>query len=393
MWVRSRRATASGAPQVEHAGGVCTDTKRGGAAGVLTGACFLVMGLLIRPRTLPPARLTSELGRRAARAALASGAFTTIRRGALVPTIEGSATWERTEAAALAAIAAVATKLTNGAAVSHASAALLHGLWVTALPDLPEVTQRTKQNSHGARTLKRYSCPKLPEDAVTEVDGVRVTTIERTIADCARLMHPRDALAVADSGMRALVRPDRARRDRDVGRIAELRGRLLDLVEHGPPRGRRQARAVIAAADPYAESPRETVLRWIAVSRGLPAPSTQVEVRTREGTFYVDLGWRWVVPRADGTVDVVVLLVEYDGDLKYLPGEGIVRDAAEASAAIVAEKRREDLIREDPAVRMLRFSRPELRDPDAVFRRLLAAVPAGARAALEPIPDLLGTPR
>lgn len=351
------------------------------------------MGLVIRPRNLPQVQLTSALGRNATRSAIASGRFTTIRRGALVPVIAGDTRWERSEASALAAIAAVARKLTNGAAVSHASAALVHGLWVSDIPPLPEVTQRTKQNSHGAGTLKRYSCRNLPDDAVTTVRGVRVTTIERTIADCARVMHPRDALAVADSGMRALIRPDRSRKDRDAARVAELRQRLLDMVEHGPPRGRRQARAVIAAADPYSESPKETTLRWIAVSRGLPAPTTQVEVRTRGGTFYVDLGWRWTVRRPDGTVEAVVLLVEYDGEIKYLPGGGVVLDVAEASAAMVAEKHREDLIREDPTVRMMRFSRRDLRDPDAVVARLLSAVPAWAGVVLEPVADLLPASR
>lgn len=369
-----------------------------GCAGRPVGCCvsgsrMSGMGLVIEPRELPPARLASELGRSAARAALGSGRFTSVRRGALVPAIDTDNEWVAQEAQALAKIASVARKLTNGAAISHVSAALVHGLWVVQMPAKPQVTQATKQNSHGRTTLKRH-CSPLPAKDVTTIGGLRVTTLERTIADCAKTIHPRDALAVADSGMRALTRTDRFQRDIDAPRVAQLRTCLLAAVDEGPPRGRRQARAVIAAADPYAESPPESSLRWIAVSRGLPAPITQMVVRTRGGTFYADLGWRWVVRNADGTEEVVVLLLEYDGELKYLPGGGLVVGGADASHTVLAEKQREDLIREDRCTTVLRFTRHDLRVPDAAFARIFAAVPAAIRATLDPIPELLvGTAR
>lgn len=345
------------------------------------------MNVVIAPRELPPVRLASELGRGATRAALRSGEYTYVRRGALAPSTDAAAGWAADEARALAQTAAVARKLANGAAVSHGSAALVHGLWVSKVPLKPQVTQRGKPNSHGSATLKRY-CSPLREEDVTTVRGVRVTTVERTIADCARTMHPRHALAVADSGMRSLLATDRFHRDSDEPRVGELRARLRALVDHGPPRGRRQARAVVAAADPYAESAPESALRWIIVARGLPSPTTQMPVLTRGGIFFADLGWRWVVVAADGTEQEFILLLEYDGEIKYLPGSGLVSSLAEASQALLAEKRREDLLREDARAAMLRFSRHDLGDPDQTFSRILAAVPATIRAALEPIPEL-----
>ena len=350
------------------------------------------MGLVIKPRRVPPAYLTSEFARSTARAALRSGEYTSVRRGAVVPAFERGDHWADEEARLLAAIASVERKLTNGAVFSHVSAALLHGLWVRRLPDKPQVTQRYKPNSHGSATLRRH-CAELPAEDVTTLGALRVTTIERTIVDCARTMHPRDALVIADSGMRALIGADRRTRVEDAPRVAALRSRLLDMVGQGPGHGRRRARAVIEAADPYSESPMETELRWIAVSRGLPAPTAQLEVLTRGGTFYVDLGWRWRVRRPDGTVVVLTLVAEYDGEVKYLPDGGLVADATEAARAVLAEKQREDLIREVPGTAMLRFSRGELRDPDAVLARLLAAFPPEVRPELQPVHDLLVGPR
>lgn len=346
------------------------------------------MGLVIEPRGVPTASLTSVVGRRAARAALRSGELVSVRRGALVPPLPVGKRWEETEGHALAMIASAHRKLRNDAAFSHASAALLHGLWVLTVPERPEVSQSTRPNTHATGSLWRHHA-RLADSDVTTLDGLRVTTLERTIADCARTMRPRDALAVADSGMRAILHADRRTKEADTARVAQLRRALRQLVDTGPPRGRRQARAVIAAADPYAESPMETVLRWVAVSRGLPPPEVQMPVRTREGIFYADLGWRWVLRRADGSTVVYVVLLEYDGELKYVPGEGLVDSIDGAVAAVVAEKHREDLIRENRDCVLRRFSKSDVFDPDRAFARMLSAIPREVRRELTPVPELL----
>lgn len=346
------------------------------------------MGLVIEPRGVPTASLTSVVGRRAARAALRSGESVSVRRGALVPPLPVGKHWEEAESHALAMIASTRSKLSNDAAFSHASAALLHGLWVLTVPERPEVSQSTRPNMHAKSSLWRHHA-RLAHNDVATLDGLRVTTLERTIADCARTMRPRDALAVADSGMRAILHADRRTKEAEVARVAELRRRLRHMVDTGPPRGRRQARAVIAAADPYAESPMETVLRWVAVSRGLPAPEVQMPVHTRGGTFYVDLGWRWTLRRADGSTVVYVVLLEYDGEIKYVPGEGLVDSVDGAVAAVLAEKHREDLIRENRDHVLRRFSKGDVFDPDRAFARMLSVLPREVRAELTPVPELL----
>ena len=348
------------------------------------------MGLLIEPPTTPPVYLTSELGRSSIRTALRSGEYTQARRGAIVPKLPDGTTWEAQEARAMAAIAAVDRKLRNKAAFSHASAALIHGLWLAHVPGIPEVTQQTKPNSHGRQSLRRHRSV-LPPEQVTTVNALRVTTIERTIVDCACTMSPRDALVIADSGFRALLGAERSRKSFDPDELEALRRRLHQIVDAGRRNGRRQARAVIDAADPHAESPPETTARWIVISRGMPAPTTQLATVTRGGTFYSALGWQWVVVQSDGSRRTYTVLLEYDGEIKYLPGSGVVTTAEESSATVVSEKRREDLIRERPDTTVLRADKDDIRHPDRLFARLLAALPPEVRSTLEltPVPELL----
>lgn len=348
------------------------------------------MGLVIEPREIPPAYLTYELGRSGVRTALRSGEYTQARRGAIVPAPPVGTPWQEAEAQTLGAIAAVAKKLRNGAVFSHASAALIHGLWLMDIPVIPEVTQESRPNSHGRTSLRRHRTFLGPEQ-VTSVNGLDVTTIERTIVDCACTMPPRSALVVADSGLRVLLDAERSRKSFHPDALEELRRRLLRILEAGPRRGRRQARAVINAADPHSESPQETSVRWITISRGMPAPITQMAIVTRGGTFYADLGWRWVLESPDGARTVWTVLVEYDGEVKYLPSGGIVGSGEEAAGAVLAEKRREDLIREHPRTIVVRVSKEDTRDPDRLFARILAALPPEVRATirLQPIPELL----
>ena len=81
-------------------------------------------------------------------------------------------------------------------------------------------------------------------------------------------------------------------------------------------RGVRRARTVIELADDGAESPGETATRFVVLRAGLPVPRTQIEVTTRLGTFWADLGWEeWRV------------LVEYDGRLTLaVPGTSFTAD-------------------------------------------------------------------
>jgi hypothetical protein len=75
---------------------------------------------------------------------------------------------------------------------------------------------------------------------------------------------------------------------------------------HPTGRGSAVARRVLPVADPRAESPMESVVRWLLIGAGLPAPVLQHEVRDGAGRFLgrADLAW------PDRKV-----LVEFDGDV------------------------------------------------------------------------------
>lgn len=122
---------------------------------------------------------------------------------------------------------------------------------------------------------------RLPARDITEHDGVRVTTPERTALDCAAHLPRLDAVALLDRFLRAGVDLDAVWRRSPSDRVHDL----LSLTDRG------------------AASPRESWLRVILVDGGLPRPATQIRVPLPEGrSAYLDLGWE---PHR--------LAVEYDG--------------------------------------------------------------------------------
>lgn len=345
------------------------------------------MAVTLGPRPLPQVVLSRDLGANAAREAVARGLLRPCH-GAFVEPLTDANSWEEADHLARAAVVATSHRLTNGAVFSHETAALIHGLWLLRSPTTTHVIQRSKPRRQ-AKGLRRHT-GNVPVEDIVEVNGMRTTSIERTAVDCAKTMHPREALVVVDSALRLLVQPHRDQRRATDERTAVVRQRLLALVERGAWHGRRQARAVIAHADPYAESPYESVLRWIAVSRGLPRPVLQQRFDIRGRSYYTDTCW-FIEIEVDGAAVRICLIGEYDGDQKYLVETVTGATSADAAArAVIAEKRREDDLRSLPATEVQRFGRHDTADPDAAFRRLCAALPASYVATLRPVPELLG---
>ncbi|GAA2111512.1 type IV toxin-antitoxin system AbiEi family antitoxin domain-containing protein [Actinomadura alba] len=130
---------------------------------------------------------------------------------------------------------------------------------------------------------------QLPPDEITEVSGVRVTSMERTAMDCGRWLPRLEAVAAVDQFLRWNV---------DPGRLGEMAARLAG------ERNARLLRRVLAAADRGAESPGESWSRVRIIDAGLPRPGTQIPVMGRHGNpLFVDLGYE------DYRVGV-----EYDGE-------------------------------------------------------------------------------
>jgi len=307
-----------------------------------------------RPGARPPARPalpTVHLSRDHHRAVVAelrrSKAWTRVRPGASIDTdlLRGP---DSARLLALARIAALDRQLTADVVVSHTSAALLWGLPTLRVPATTHVIEPGHPRPSASPDVTRHRHRIDPAD-VTELDGIRVTTLERTVVDCTMSEPASGGLVVADA---ALHRG--ADREQCVRLLASMVGR----------RGVVRARAVLELADEGAESAGESLARHALLAAGLPRPVTQVPVTTRIGVFWGDVGW----PEHRA-------LVEYDGRGKY-DGAGV--------DVVLAEKRREDALL-DAGWRLARVTAEDLRRPEATALRVLRLLPG---ASLEPRPVL-----
>jgi very-short-patch-repair endonuclease len=192
-----------------------------------------------------------------------------------------------------ARLAAVLLTAPPGAVASHATAAALWGLQI---PMLDRDEQRVDlivpmaSRSESRRDRRIHRTP-LPDEDVTRRGPIPVTTPERTWRDLAGVLAPPALLAVTDQLLARGV----------------ARGDLERHLERRPTgRGCARARDVLPVADPRAESPMESVLRWLLHEAGLPAPVLQHVVRdaTGLGLGRADLAWpdRRVVIEFDGDV-------------------------------------------------------------------------------------------
>lgn len=305
--------------------------------------------------TMDGLRFTRELlaaegiGINALLAACQRGDWERVRRGAYVTERDPD---ERRRHLTL--IAATLPLLGEGSVVSHASAAVLHGLPVPR-SQLGNVCATREVGGHGRRggVLHLRHC-RLDADEITTIGGVAVTTLERTAIDLARGSTLEWGVITCDA---ALV-------------MGLDRLRLLNAADRarGWPGARRAERAAVFA-DPGAQSPLESVSRLQIHRLGYPPPVSQ---------FPVMLAGR-VVATSDFGWDDRRLVGECDGRIKYrellVPGE-------DASDAVMAEKRREERIRE-AGYWIARWGWQEAWDPP-VLRRILDrgfALAPGSRAA------------
>lgn len=136
---------------------------------------------------------------------------------------------------------------------------------------------------------------------VTLVDGVRVTSLERTALDCARWLPRLEAVAALDQFLRRGVRTE------------WLHERALLLAGE---RFARRLREVISLGDGGSDSCGESWTRALLVDAGLPDPRTQVPVPgPNGGTLRIDLG-----------LEEFGVGVEYDGAEHHSDPRDIAHD-------------------------------------------------------------------
>lgn len=202
--------------------------------------------------------------------------------------------------------------------MSHMTAAALHELPVR-FEELGHVHMTRQGPGHGRRGNILWLRNSTIADADrTVVDGLPVTSLERTACDLARSLPYEWGVIVMDAALRA-----------GADRVL-----LLEQVERARRwRGSRRARQVLEFADPRSGSPTESLSRVQMERLGLPRPVLQQPIWL-DGRIVAESDFGWPDLHTVG---------EADGKAKY--GE-LLKQGQGPADAIMAEKRREESIRQ-----------------------------------------------
>ncbi|WP_300612154.1 type IV toxin-antitoxin system AbiEi family antitoxin domain-containing protein [Trebonia sp.] len=254
---------------------------------------------------------------------------------------------------ALQVAAVLATRTRKGVA-SHHSAARMHGLDLLRRPPDAAVTftvpPGTRKGPYARTDVVRHPAD-LPEEHVTKLYGLLVTTAARTAADIARTATFMEGVVVADSALY-----------KRYASKTEMR-RVLTYCEQWP--GIKQARQVVEFASPLAESALESCARVIFRELSLPPPALQVNIIGRSGHF---------IARTDFCWDEHRTIAEADGLLKYASG-----------ADAIAQLKRDRLLRA-AGYEVVHFTWQELfSDPADIATRIRAGFSRALRLAGAPL--------
>lgn len=235
--------------------------------------------------------------------------------------------------------------LASDAVVSHRSAAVLHGLPLLDPP--PDRVELTRGSARGGKVRGRihlHAAP-LPPAEVTEIDGLRVTTVARTVLDLARSLPFDAAVVTGDAALRAGVDPH-----------------LLDasLARAACRPGVAAARRAIGFLDGRSESPGESLSRVGMARDGLPKPDLQLAVLDDLGYFVARTDFGWAEYKTVG---------EFDGKIKY---EALLRPGETMQDVIWREKKREDALR-DLGWQVVRWLWADLYRPGVIAGRVRRA--------------------
>lgn len=270
--------------------------------------------------------------------AVANGELVRIRRGVYLHGVD----WRSLDAGQRALCRIHAFHLgTQGTTIySHFSAARLHGCFTWKVPETIHVTQKfsTKKNAYSDDVVVHIR-PVTRRD-LSYVDGRWVTSLERTVVDCARVLEFRKAVIIADHALR-------------LGADASLMWQIA--LEDAGSRGIRNVRRVLASANGSSESPGETLTRLLIELFDIPPAELQYEISTRLGLFRADFAW----PDRK-------LILEFDGRDKYF-------NYQPTEKTLFEERRREKVLME-AGWKFIRIEWADLFSPVDLQRRLSTAL-------------------
>lgn len=238
-----------------------------------------------------------------------------------------------------------------GHAVSHISAAVAHGLATSLHPDESvHLTSIERVPRSRRSTGARFHHADSMLNEATLVDGIRVTSLARTIADTLRFSRVPNGVALLDQA----IRQGRT----DLGAVQSV------LDQQRRWLGRPRALAALELADPRRESWLESYSFATLTELGIELPVPQVDI--------LDAGLSFV-GRVDGLLPGSGVFLEADGQEKYLLAarEGRVSEAESIRQSMKAQGVRHDLL-EALGLVGVRWTPKEIRHQDTVVARRVA---------------------
>lgn len=300
-----------------------------------------------------------------------------IRNGHLVRLLDGALTtrarWEacRTPEREHALRATALTRLLDhDVAISHVSAAAVHGLPLLGQPGRRIhvcLTGAGRGRSRVSYTLHQ-AYPALAPGTVSPAgpheglrDGPPCSPAWLHLGDGPRVVTPAlAALGVAElQGFVAGVVALDGALHTGAATLMECQ-QLLTAMERRP--GIRGMNRAVRAADAKAESALESQARLVVEALGFRV-TLQVRLRTEDGEF---------VARVDMLIEELGVVIEVDGRVKYVNPDG-----SGSVEAVLSEKHRESAIR-DLGYGVVRLDHPGLTQPERVRARILAAAQQAA---------------
>lgn len=253
-------------------------------------------------------------GSRGARRELArdarAGHVERVRRGVYLPVqVESGSRSQDTETGLMRTVRGLVDASSADLCFTHTTAALLHRCWQYPVPAFVHVTYPVKPKIRQEDDGVRRHWARLAERDRTVVDRIPVTTLERTVFDCARTLDPDSGLVLLTSAFR-------------LGADPAVVGLIVDENRSVP--GIAAARTALTVIEPGCASPGEVLAYRTARLVRPEGLETQIRVVTRRGTYWVDSGW-----------PALRVGIEFHGAVKYSGG----------SFGVPAVRRRERTVR------------------------------------------------
>lgn len=211
---------------------------------------------------------------------------------------------------------------------SHHSAAALWRLPIVGeWPNLIHIAEAKAPGGRSSAAVFRHTTGVTASPDV--IDGLRVTSLSKTVVDMARATDFGTAVTLTDAALRRSTHPLDDVPPTHLSRTALLEELALVPLRHGSAR----AKAVIDFADGRADRPGESMSRVSMHVAKLPAPQLQIPLRGQSGrTWIADFWW----PECN-------LIGEFDGRWKYSDPEFL--RGRTSHQVLLDEKSREDDLR------------------------------------------------